>query len=363
MRHWLCILLFFTSVSAHGHWSNPGYLELKQTSAESYSVLWKVPLQSGVPLTMAPVLPAACANQTPVNSVRAATAVIERWIVRCNGGLAGKAVSIRGLSTTVNDVLARVTRLDGTVQTVRLKGDAASFDVAVAPDWIEVAMTYLILGIEHILLGADHLLFVLALLIIVSGWRRLIATVTAFTLAHSITLGAATLGLVHMPRPPVEAAIAISILFLAMEIAHRYLFASPAAAGTADAAPTPAGPGTPPPSSFKRDGDSGFPADRSLTYDWPWLVAFAFGLLHGFGFSGALSEIGLPQNDIPLALLFFNVGVEIGQLLFVAGFLLLSRATAGIAARYASRVEIVTAYAIGALAAYWTIERVVGFWI
>ena len=189
----------------------------------------------------------------------------------------------------------------------------------------QVARDYTLLGVDHILSGFDHLTFVLALLLIVSGARRLLITVTAFTLAHSITLAAATLGVLWVPGPPVEAVIALSILFLANELIK-----------------------------VNR-------GEASLTARNPWVVAFAFGLLHGFGFAGALGEIGLPQNEVPLALLMFNVGVEIGQLLFVAvvlvGLLLVKR----LHDNWPVWLRQVPAYGIGGISAFWLIERVVGF--
>src|SRR3990172_5755811 len=209
-------------------------------------------------------------------------AYTERWTVNWPGGLTGGTIHIAGLSGTMTDVLVRLERLDGTTQVTRLTPSAPSFVVEAAPRAMQVAATYLKLGVEHILGGIDHLLFVLALLILVNGTRRLIATVTAFTLAHSLTLAGATLGFVHVPGPPVEAAIALSIVFVAAEIMHS------------------------------RQGRAG------LTERFPWVVAFTFGLLHGFGFAGALREVGLRQSAIPIALLFFNVGVELGQLLFIA---------------------------------------------
>jgi hydrogenase/urease accessory protein HupE len=179
------------------------------------------------------------------------------------------------------------------------------------------------LGIEHILLGFDHLLFVLALLILVPNMHMLLWTVTSFTLAHSLTLAAATLGLVHVPQQPVEAVIALSILFVAMEIVHW------------------------------RQGRPG------ITRRMPWLVAFTFGLLHGFGFAGALSDIGLPEHAIPLSLLFFNLGVEAGQLMFIAAVLLAWAVLGRINwPQWAWRVPV---YMIGSLAAFWTLERIIGF--
>ncbi len=235
----------------------------------------------------------------------------------------------------MTDVLVRVENLDGTTQVTRVTPSSPLFVVAAAPSALEVCRTYLVLGVEHILFGVDHLLFVLALLILVKGWRRLVGTITAFTVAHSITLAAATLGFVHVPSKPVEATIALSIVFVACEIVHR------------------------------RSGRSG------LTEAWPWIIAFSFGLLHGLGFASALREVGLPQNAVPLALLFFNVGVELGQLLFIS-FVMAVVAVAVYAVRKLSQSKVtpqsafawsenVSAYAIGAVAAFWLIQRTLSF--
>ena len=342
------------------HWSSPGYLELEQQEQNTYAVLWKVPTQTGRPLELTPVLPPHCTETTPVNAYRVGTAIIHRWIMHCAGGLIEQTISIDGLPNSLTDVLVRINRLDGTTQTVRLTANDASFVVLQSPGWSDIALTYLVLGVEHILSGIDHLLFVLALLIIVSGWRRLVATITAFTLAHSLTLGAATLGFVYVPRPPVEAAIALSILFLAVEIVHAQLWSNPRYTPTRQQAQIRADSltaGNPPHSAI---GMQGY---QSLTFEWPWLVAFTFGLLHGFGFAGALTEVGLPQNAIPLALLFFNLGVEVGQLLFVVAFLIFSWMLGDAVHKHSRWVQITAAYAIGAVAAYWTIERIASFWI
>jgi len=210
-----------------------------------------------------------------------------------------------------------------------------SFVVAAAPRALDVTRTYLVLGVEHILFGVDHLLFVLALLILVKGWRKLVGTITAFTVAHSITLAAATLGFVHVSSKPVEATIALSIVFVACEIVHR------------------------------RQGRSG------LTETWPWVIAFSFGLLHGLGFASALREVGLPQNAIPLALLFFNVGVEVGQLLFVGAVMAIITLAVHVARKFTWRniatqsafswCENISAYIIGGVAAFWLIERTLSF--
>jgi hypothetical protein len=249
----------------------------------------------------------------------------------CPGGLAGKEFTVSGLPQTQTDVLLRVDYLDGSSSNQRLTPDAPSALIPERPSTFEVVRTYLVLGVEHILLGIDHLLFVLALLLLVNGVGRLVATVTAFTVAHSITLGAATLGFVHVPSAPVEAIIALSILFLASELARRRIVPG---GGGDDAA--------------------------NLATRFPWLVAFAFGLLHGFGFAGALSEVGVPQQAVPLALLFFNVGVELGQLLFIAAVFGLAWLVSLTAVRVPQIWQRAVAYGIGSVAAFWVVERTLG---
>jgi hydrogenase/urease accessory protein HupE len=324
------ILLAAGASGAFAHEVRPAYLELHQTGLETYDVFWKVPgLGENLRLGIYVDLPPRCVNATEPRSSMINAAYSERWAIKCIGGLTGGTVRIAGLSATSSDVLVRLERLDGTTQVTRLTPAAASFVVEAAPHALEVARTYLELGIEHILGGIDHLLFVLALLLLVKGTRRLIATVTAFTIAHSLTLAAATLGFVHVPGPPVEAAIALSIMFVAAEIIRG------------------------------RQGEAG------LTERFPWVVAFTFGLLHGFGFASALNSVGLPQTAIPVALFFFNVGVEIGQLLFIAsvftviagGRMIVRRARVPRPA-WAWRVP---PYAIGAVAAFWVIQRVAAF--
>ena len=307
------------------HELRPGYLELRQSGAERFDVLWKVPAQGKLKLGIYARLPKSCTALSPVVSTAGGGAFTDRWTVICAGGLTGRTIAIDGLSGTLTDVLARIERLDGTSQVARLTPDEPSIVVEAAPEWQQIAGTYLGFGVEHILFGIDHLLFVLALLLLVKAWRRLVATVTAFTVAHSLTLAAATLGYVHVPQRPVEAFIALSIVFVAAELVRL-------------------GRG-----------------EVSLSQRWPWVIAFAFGLLHGFGFAGALSEIGLPQQAIPLALLFFNIGVELGQLLFIAGVVAAGAVARRIVAPLPTWAPQLSAYAIGAVAASWTIERVAGF--
>jgi hydrogenase/urease accessory protein HupE len=313
----------------------PGYLELRQTTSDTYGLLFKVPARGDdLRLAIYVRLPEGTRDIGVPRKSFGDGVYVERRTIHLDGGLTGHAVTIEGLSATSTEVLVRIETLAGAIQTERLSPTKIAFIVQATPGAGEVAATYLGLGVEHILFGFDHLLFVLALVILVRDWRRVAVTVTAFTIAHSITLAAATLGFVHVPGPPVEAAIALSIVLVAVEIVHvRH----------------------------------GIP---SATARLPWLVAFSFGLLHGFGFAGALAEVGLPQHAIPVALLFFNVGVETGQLIFVAAVLssiwLLRHAAAklwgaGFVTPAYDRLETTFVYGIGVVAAYWLVERTAAF--
>jgi hydrogenase/urease accessory protein HupE len=329
------LVLAWVAPGAHAHEVRPGYLQIQEVGRDVFDVVWKVPASGEYRLSMYVRLPAECEGK-PTQGSFVGGAFVERWRATCRGGLVGKSIAIDGLSATRTDVLARVERLDGTSQTVRLTPERTSFEVTAAPSSLEVAKTYFVLGVEHILLGVDHLLFVLGLLFLVGSWRRLVATVTAFTLAHSITLAAATLGWVHVAQAPVEATIALSVMFVAAEVLRG------------------------------AQGHAGLAARA------PWVVAFVFGLLHGFGFAGALRQIGLPEKEIPLALLFFNVGVEAGQLMFIAAVVtvlsavtrLVRRRGAGVHGPWYSEGLIRTpvAYIVGSVAAFWVVQRVVAFW-
>jgi hydrogenase/urease accessory protein HupE len=319
--------------SLAAHEVRPGYLQINEIEPGAYDVLWKVPARGELRLALYARLPPACTGASDAGSF-VGGAFITRWRARCPDGLVGQRISIDGLAATRTDVLVRISHLASATQTARLTPDTPYVDVAASPTRLDVARSYLVLGIEHILLGIDHLLFVLGLLLLVGNAKRLVVTVTAFTVAHSITLAAATLGFVNVPQAPVEAVIALSVMFVAVEILRT---------------------------AQQR---------TSLTARLPWLVAFVFGLLHGLGFAGALREIGLPQTDIPIALLFFNVGVEVGQLAFIAAVVaalaILARLTASrhgegglVRAERLARAPL--AYLIGCTAAYWTIDRTVGF--
>jgi hydrogenase/urease accessory protein HupE len=326
---WALVLvaaMTLSATTAQAHEVRPGYLELKESSRNVFQVLFKLPTLGGMRFNLSPQLPAGCRTSVPAATYETPSAVLVRWTVQCDGTLAGRAIGVQGLSGTLIEVLVRIERLDGSTVVQRLKPTAPSFIVPAEPSAWQVAGTYLVLGVEHILGGVDHLLFVLALLLIVPGRRQLFATITAFTVAHSSSLALATLGVIRVPGRPVEATIALSVVFLAAELAHL------------------------------KQGRPG------LTSRAPWLVAFAFGLLHGLGFAGALAEIGLPERQIPLALFQFNVGVELGQLMFVVvvlGLMAMARRLSLPSPAWAWRVP---AYGIGVTAAFWTMQRVASFW-
>ena len=315
---------------AGAHEVRPAYLQIREVSPDTYDILWKVPARGGQErLGIYVRLPADAVHLTEPLGISVGGAYLERWRVRRPGGLAGQTINIDGLAAAGTDVLVRHERMDGSTQTLRLLPQQPSFVVEAVARTTHVAGTYFRLGVEHILTGFDHLLYILAMLLLVKGWKRIVGVMTAFTATHSLTLTAAALGWVHVPQPPVEACIALSILFVASEIVRS------------------------------RHGRAG------LTERWPWVVSFTFGLLHGFGFAGALSEIGLPQTAIPVALLFFNLGVEAGQLLFVAAVLVVV-ALARLAAEHLPLQQPawgwrIPPYAIGAVAAFWLIQRVAAF--
>lgn len=323
----LLLLVCWLAPIAHADVFRPAYLELRQLDQDNYRIIWKVPSHGdGQRLSAHVQLPEGAVDVTEPSVIESSGAWVETWQVRFEGGLIGQEIYIKGRAAGVTDVIARVERLDGSSQVERLKPEHPRFTVKAPAGRTAVAWSYLILGIEHILSGIDHLLFVLALLLIVQGGKRILATVTAFTVAHSMTLVAATLGWLYVPGPPVEAIIALSIVFVAAEAIH-VLRGQP-----------------------------------SITARAPWLVAFSFGLLHGLGFASALAEIGLPQNAIPLALFTFNVGVELGQLLFIIVVLLLSWIYRRVFSSPGVRFQWITAYGIGAVASFWTVERIISFW-
>ena len=311
---------------ACAHEIRPALLDLKEQSPGWFEMTWKVPMRGDRVLHLEPVLPEVLTVFGPVSEEAVPGALVKRATYKSDGRpIVGESIFIEGLSALQIDVLIRIELLDDRTYTAIVRPGSPSFQIPARATRGEVTVSYWRMGVLHILEGIDHLLFLAALTLIVGGLWRLLKTVTAFTVAHSITLALATLGLVHVPSAPTEAIISLSIVFLAVEIVHE------------------------------RAGHPG------LTTRYPWIVAFGFGLFHGLGFAGALSQIGLPEHEVPMALLMFNVGVETGQVLFlvavmtVLGFLRRFRV-----AQSALTWQLAT-YAIGGVAAYWTIERVVSF--
>lgn len=306
---------------AQAHESRPAYLELKEIAPGKYDVLWRIPLWSGMRLPIEPRFSDGVRNLQEPAIQELPDSLVERRLIEAQGGLAGKSISIDGLTATITDVLVRIVGADASTRTFRLTPGAPSLVIEAKPDRFQVAATYLRLGIDHILMGLDHLLFVLGLMLIVRDRWMLLKTITSFTVAHSITLAVATLGYVSAPLAPLNAAIALSILFLGPEIIRRQR------------------------------------GETSLMLRHPWLVAAAFGLLHGFGFASGLTALGLSRAEIPEALLLFNVGVEIGQVFFVLLMILLEQSFQTLDIRWPRLVAALPSYTVGGLGAFWTIQR------
>jgi hydrogenase/urease accessory protein HupE len=324
-----CILGFLmqavVALPLAAHELRPAYLDIRETAADEFAVVWKVPARGDLRLGLYVRMPDTCTPKGEAIGSIEGGAFFERWSMICAGGIKGHGIAIDGLRSTLTDALVRIEYRDASTQVARLTPEAPQFIATGVQTTLEVAQTYFLLGIEHILAGIDHLLFVLALILLIRDRWMLVKTITAFTVAHSITLAGAALGYFSLPQPPVEATIALSIAFVARELARAQ------------------------------------PSERRLSESYPWVIAFAFGLLHGFGFAGALKEIGLPQTDLPLALLTFNLGVEAGQLMFVAAVLL---AYQGLRALYdfpAVAGRMTAAYGIGSIAMFWLVSRVGGF--
>jgi hydrogenase/urease accessory protein HupE len=329
----LSLGLALASSDALAHEARPGFLELRETGPGTYSFLWKKPTGGEIEIQIAPVVPQGCRLATkdrqPPPYGRSASggeqltpgAMVARGTLTCEGGLAGKVIGIAGLEATISDVLLRLHHADGRLESHLLRPATPSVALGGITTATERALGYVQLGVQHILLGVDHLLFVLGLLLIVGDRWTLVKTITSFTLAHSITLAIATLGYASAPLPPLNAAIALSILFLGPEVVRRWH------------------------------------GETSFTIRHPWVVAFAFGLLHGFGFASGLTAMGLPKAEVPLALLLFNVGVELGQVAFVLLVILLERSFEVLELRWPRLVERLPGYAVGTLGAYWSIQR------
>ncbi len=315
-------MLLFLVPSLWAHEARPAYLQIKETSPGQFSLLWRTPVLAGMRLPVVLQVPDDVKNVREPDVQELADSFVERrWINAGPNGLAGKRIEFPGLQLTITDVLVRVEMLDGRSWTTIVHPSQPWVEITAAQTRLQVMGTFIVQGIRHILFGADHMLFVLGLLLIVKDRWMLLKTITAFTVAHSITLAIATLGYAEAPMVPLNAAIALSILFLGPEIVRSWR------------------------------------GQTSFTIRHPWVVAFAFGLLHGFGFASALTSAGLPKAELPIALLSFNVGVEIGQLAFVFLILALERAFRILEVRWPRWAEALPGYTVGSLGAFWTVQR------
>lgn len=319
IRLLLALLLLAT---AHGHEMRPAYLEITELEGDRAEVLWKVPARGAMRLRLDVLFPPEVEVVVPPVETFADNFHVSRWQIERPGGLSGTEVEIEGLTSAFTDAMVRVKLHDIDPQVLLLKPESPGFTITERPGRGQIAATYFRIGIEHILLGVDHLLFVLGLLLLVDRRWMLVKTITAFTVAHSITLALSTFATLRVPENALNAAIALSILFLGPEVVRKW-----------------------------RGGDS-------LTLRHPWVVAFGFGLLHGIGFASGLSLTGVPRPEIPNALLFFNLGVEAGQLAFVALALITAAALRSLRLDRSVWVARLPGYAVGGLGAFWTIDRV-----
>lgn len=319
----LALLAFSLAPAARADELRPGYLELTQKDAQHWRMVWKAPVLGGLATRARPAFPEFCTQSAPVARLEGAALVAESTLT-CTGDLAGSQIGLAGMEATFTDALVRIAPLDRAMQAERLTRSNTMVTVATVPDGWEVARSYTALGVIHILEGYDHLLFVIALVLLIGRPWAVIKAATAITLAHSITLAGTTLGLMGLAQAPVEALIALSIVFLAVEIIKQQ------------------------------------PGDVRLTQRLPWVVAFLFGLLHGFGFAGALREIGLPEGDLPVALLTFNLGVELGQLVIIAASLALLALIRRMKPAALRPATVAATYLIGTTASFWFIERMIG---
>jgi len=314
------------SINLQAHEVRPALLNIIEREAGIFDITWKVPAVGNMVVGIKPILPKSLKAVGPATNTKLPGTIIEYATFQLAGeSLAGESIFIDGLSTMQIDVLVQIQWLDGTSHSALLQPSSPEYIIPEPGTKATISLAYLRMGVEHILSGIDHLLFVLALLLIVPNRWKLFKTITAFTVAHSITLGLAVLGMVNIPPAPTEAIIALSIVFLAVEIIHV------------------------------KQGK------YSLTESYPWIVAMIFGLFHGLGFAGALTQIGLPANEIPLALLMFNVGVETGQILFILAVLIVMSFVNRVNIKWPDWSWKLLPYAIGAIASFWVVQRTVSF--
>lgn len=330
MRHAVALALVvvwvLAAIPCSAHETRPFYLEIKEVAQNRYTVIWREPLYYGRRLPVVLQLPDQVTYLSKPEVREYPDSIVQRLeIDGGEQGLKGQRIVFPGLQVLITDVLVRTTLYDGSQWTRMVKPSQPWIEFKGSLGRLEAAKAYLRMGVEHILLGVDHLLFVLGLLLLSRGYALLVKTITAFTVGHSISLAMATLGMVSVPAKPLSAAIALSIVFMAAELVRA-----------------------------KR-------GQTTLTIQFPWLVSLGFGLLHGLGFAGALTALGLPASAIPLALLLFNVGVEIGQIIFVAVVLLLLASLRKLELNLPVWAEPLPVYAMGSVAAFWFVGRFMVF--
>ncbi len=318
------LMIFSTSLPAWSHEIRPAYLEINEKDNHLFDVLWKQPSNGTLALHLEPEVSNGLIATTPSQESAANSFVVQRWenLKFSRESFDGAIIRVNGLENTITDTLINISFANGQQIQEILKPNSPSYEIHLTGTGNLPILSYLRLGIEHILTGYDHLSFVLGLILLLTSRLQLIKTITAFTIAHSITLGVAALGYVTVSAPVIESLVALSIVFVAVEVSRYY------------------------------QGDHG------LTVKYPWLIAFTFGLLHGFAFAGSLADIGLPQHNIPLALLLFNLGVEIGQLIFVIGVIGLIYALKKIPQQLPNYLRWFAPYAIGSFASFWMIQRI-----
>ena len=325
MTRWLAALLGMMLAAFAGaaaaHEVRPAYLEIDQTGPAAYRVTWKQPVMGQMAVHLVPHLSSGWLEGPPADQYASPGFMIRVWNVRANAPLDGQTVSIEGLADTITDALVRIRPLKGDPRETVLRPEEPSYRIALVGGRAASLFALLRLGVEHILTGPDHLLFVLGLILIVRDRWTLLKTVSAFTLAHSLTLAAAAFGLITLPPALLEALIALSILFLAPEVLRAQR------------------------------------GETSLAIRYPWVVAFAFGLLHGMGFASGLTSLGLERSALLTAVVLFNLGVEIGQLAFIGLVLGLWAVASRLPLRWPRLAYVAPAYAIGIAGAGWTIAR------
>jgi hypothetical protein len=320
----ILLVLILAPVTLRAHEIRPGYLEISEDNNHNVHVLWKQPIMGEVAIRLVPHLSSGWLDQGQPTFSNTDAYLIREWTIPYSGvALTGQTVTIEGLDRTMTDVLLHITFADGVTLTKMLRPLEPSFRITRETKESVDRLGYFRLGVEHILYGLDHLLFVFGLLLIVRKGSMLLKTITAFTVAHTITLGLATFGVIRVKPLPVEAVISLSIIFLASEIMKE---------------------------------QRGIP---TLTSRAPWVVAFSFGLLHGLGFAGTLARIGIPHTDVPLALLLFNCGVEVGQLSFVAIYVLFIQSARTLEIAWPVPLKRIPPYAIGSVASFWLLQRCV----